>query len=122
MNKTKTADRDFDASRCYDAICPWCGGEKTVTATGIRYAPGFSGPQVLEMPCFVCDGVGKISTFQVDRMRLGESFRHYRVDVLGLGLREAANKWGMKASELSYIEQGKTATDWTPPGWSESSS
>ncbi len=110
------------SSRLDDVTCPSCAGHKTVTATGIRYAPGFSGPQVVEMPCFVCDGVGRISTFQVARMKLGESFRHHRVFVLGLGLRKAANKWGMKAFELSGIEQGKTVTDWTPPGWLDASS
>ncbi len=81
-------------SSIFETECPSCCGRKTVIATGIRYAAGFDGPQVVEMPCFVCDGVGRISSFQVDRMRLGESFRHYRVSVLHMGLREAAEKWG----------------------------
>ena len=122
MNEPKDDTRNSGEMRCYDAECPSCGGEKTVTATGIRYAPGFSGPQVLEMPCFVCDGVGRISLSQVERMERGESFRRYRVDVLQLGLRSAADKWNMKASELSQIEQGKLSTYWTPPGWSDTSS
>lgn len=101
--------------------CPACDGAKTVVAFGIRYAPGHSGPPHRELPCHVCDGIGEVSGEQVSRMERGGRFRRHRVDVLRLGLREAAIKWGMKPSELSYIEQGKVATDWTPPGLADSS-
>jgi hypothetical protein len=52
-------------------------------------------------------------------MERGGQFHNYRVDVLGLGLREAAKLWGMKPTDLSYIEQGRVETDWVPPGFVE---
>lgn len=101
--------------------CPSCDGKRTIVAFGIRYAPGHSGPPVRELPCHVCDGLGEVSRDQVSRMDRGERFRRHRVGVLGLGLQEAALQWGKKPSELSCIEQGKIETDWTPPGWPDSS-
>jgi hypothetical protein len=120
MTKLNDADECSRACGCYVA-CPECDGDKTMTAVFVKYAPGHSGPPVRELPCHVCDGRGEVSSEHVLRMERGEKFRHYRLRILGYGLREAADRWGMKASELSYIEQGKTVTDWTPPGWADSS-
>lgn len=100
-------------------ICPSCDGGKTTTAVFVRYAPSHNGAPVRQLPCHVCGGCGHVASDQIARMNRGRCFRRYRVDVLSLGLREAANKWGMKASELSCIEQGKTETEWTPPGWAD---
>ena len=120
MTKPNDADECSRACGCYVA-CPECDGDKTMTAVFVRYAPGHSGPPVRELPCHVCEGRGEVSNEQVLRMERGNKFRHYRSRILGYGLREAADMWGMKASELSYIEQGKIVTDWTPPGWADSS-
>lgn len=117
---SKDVDESSRVHGCY-VVCPECDGEKTVTADFVRYVPGHSGPPVRELPCHVCDGRGEVSSEQVSRMGRGDKFRHYRAMILGYGLREAADRWGMKASELSYIEQGKTVTDWIPPGWADSS-
>lgn len=105
---------------CFRA-CPACDGKKTITGVFVKYAPGHAGPPVREFPCHVCDGRGEVTHDQILRMERGEKFRHYRSMILGYGLRAAAERWGTKPSELSYIEQGKTETDWTPPGWSDSS-
>jgi hypothetical protein len=71
------------------------------------------------MPCIVCDGKGTITDVRERRMERGAKFHNYRVDVLQLGLRKAAELWGMKPTELSYIEQGRVETDWVPPGYVE---
>jgi hypothetical protein len=49
----------------------------------------------------------------------GGKFHKYRVEVLQLGLRKAAELWGINAVQLSYIEQGRVETDWVPPGYVE---
>jgi rRNA maturation protein Nop10 len=90
-------------------ICPDCGG-KGVLSVLFQIA-------LKEMECPSCKGIGRVTLDHLARIELGKKFRKYRVEICGLGLREAASLWGMKASELSYIEQGKTVTDWTPPGW-----
>lgn len=100
-------------------MCPGCDGERLVVVSGIRYAPGHDGPSVAKIACIVCRGAGEISEERVERIRLGESFANYRMGILGLGLREAAKRWGLRASELSRIEQGEIVTDWVPPGWSD---
>ena len=86
--------------------CPACGGDKSMIATCIRYAPGHGGPPVLEMPCFRCDGRGEITPEHMERIKVGRELREYRRDTLGLGLREASERFGMRPSELSALEQG----------------
>lgn len=99
--------------------CPGCRGEKKTQLVHVKYAPGYSGPPITELPCFVCDGSGTITDKRHQLMKHGEKIRRFRVEVLGLGLREAATRWGFSGSELSYIEQGRIATNWTPPGYKE---
>jgi hypothetical protein len=98
--------------------CPSCDGDKQLPAF-VSYAPGFSGPPVRLLPCPECDGVGSITQEHQARKQLGESMRKYRTNALQLGLREAADKWGMRPSVLSMIEQGKIVSDWRPPGFTE---
>lgn len=99
--------------------CPVCEGSETVIATGIRYSPDFQGSRqpAITMPCFGCKGEGKVSPAKLALMERGESWHAYRVNTLGLTLREAASLWGMKPSELSRLEQGEVDTDWSPPGY-----
>ena len=73
----------------------------------------------MEMPCMTCDGKGDITDQHAARISRGKQFRDYRVSHLRLGLRQAAYVFGMSLVELSNIEQGKTETTWTPPGWKE---
>lgn len=109
----KTEDRTSPES----VQCPACNGDKTMTAVFVKYAPGYSGPPIREFDCYLCNGKGEVPKDQIERTDRGNAFRRFRVSELGLGLREAADKWGMKASELSLIEQGMTETDWKPPGF-----
>jgi len=97
--------------------CPTCGGDGTNVTAFIIYAPGHGGPPARVMKCHSCGGTGIVSDEHAERIRIGENYRDYRTNGLGLTLRSAAFEWGMPPSELSYIEQGKTITDWTPPGW-----
>jgi hypothetical protein len=99
--------------------CPTCGGDGTNVAAFIIYAPGHGGPPARVMQCHSCGGAGMVSKDHAERMRIGENYRDYRTNGIGLTLRSAAAEWGMSPSELSYIEQGKTITDWSPPGWAE---
>lgn len=85
----------------------------------VKYAPGYSGPPITELPCVVCNGKGVVSDVREQCMIRGAKFHDFRVNVLQLGLRKAAELWGMKPTELSYIEQGKVETDWVPPGYVE---
>ncbi len=100
-------------------MCPGCKGSKTMMACFVIYSPGHKGPRFREHNCSTCKGRGEISIEQHHRMELGKKYRDYRLNVIGYGLIQAAEKWGMNASDLSYIEQGKVVTDWTPPGWTE---
>lgn len=98
-------------------LCPSCHGKKQVPVFGIRYAPGHTGPSSGIFPCHFCEGVGTISTERQARIAIGKAYHDYRVEVLQLGLREAADLWGLKPSHLSSIELGKVETDWKPPGF-----
>lgn len=100
-----------------DIPCPSCGGSKQLQIVHVKYAPGYKGPPVTEMPCIVCDGAGTITAVREQRMERGGKFHKYRVDFLQLGLRKAAELWGINAVQLSYIEQGRVETDWVPPGF-----
>lgn len=85
----------------------------------VKYAPGYSGPPITELPCVVCNGKGVVSDVREQCMIRGAKFHDFRVNVLQLGLRKAAELWGMKPTELSRIEQGLIKTDWVPPGYVE---
>lgn len=100
-------------------VCPGCEGSKVTEMVFVSYAPDYDGPPVRDVPCVVCDGIGNISAERMRLIELGESYRRFRVDVVKYGLREASEKWGVSVLELSLIEQGKSKTTWTPPGWSQ---
>ena len=102
-----------------DIPCPSCKSSKQLQIVHVKYAPGYSGPPISEMPCVVCNGKGVVSEEREQRMERGGQFHNYRVKVLGLGLREAARLWGFSGTELSRIEQGLIKTDWVPPGFVE---
>lgn len=108
------------ASRCY-ASCPRCSGSGEVTVVFVTAKPRSCGMPMGEYPCDACDGTGQVTCNKLHRMKRGESLRHYRVKVCGLGLREAARLWNIKAVDLSRIEQGLVVTNWAPPGFVEQS-
>jgi hypothetical protein len=73
----------------------------------------------MNIPCPDCNGLGIVTPEFIERYTRGLDFKSYR-ERLGLGLREAADKWGIKASMLSDIEWGRIEIPhWTPPGYSE---
>jgi RecJ-like exonuclease len=105
------------ASRRY-ATCPRCDGSGEVTVVFVTSQPR-SKPPIGEFECDACHGEGKVTQYKLSKMKRGEAFRKYRVTVCGLGLREAAKRWGIRAVELSEIEQGVRQTAWIPPGFED---
>lgn len=88
--------------------CEMCDGAKVIHTI-----------KVLNITCPLCDGSGSLSDERRRRLAIGLKYRAYRENS-GLGLREAALRWGMKPSELSQIEQGKSENlSWRPPGYAE---
>ena len=118
MSTEETCQSAPSASRCY-ATCPRCSGSGEVTVVFVTSQPR-SKPPIGEFECDACHGEGKITQYKLSKMKRGEAFRKYRVTGCGLGLREAAKRWGIKAVELSEIEQGIRQTAWIPPGFSDS--
>lgn len=57
------------------------------------------------IPCPVCQGAGWVTNARLKRWQQGQTFEEYRVK-RGLGLREAADKMGIKPSILSCMEMG----------------
>ena len=100
--------------------CPDCEGKGTQFVFGIRYAPGHSGPTAKDIPCTRCNGRKVIQEKQLAWIERGRELRRVRVEELQLGLREAADLWGMRASHLSKLESGKIDnSDWSPPADTE---
>jgi transcriptional regulator with XRE-family HTH domain len=87
-------------------ICPTCGGSVENFVTFIRYASGHTGPPSRMLPCHQCDGTGEISDEQSDWIKLGEIMRRERIG-RNVGLREEAERRGMRPSTLSKMEQGR---------------
>lgn len=105
------------ASRRY-ATCPRCDGSGEVTVVFVTSQPR-SKPPIGEFECDACHGEGKVTQYKLSKIKRGDAFRKYRVTVCGLGLREAAKRWGIRAVELSEIEQGVRQTAWIPPGFED---
>lgn len=102
-------------------VCPTCNGSKQLFLLCVSYTKTLSQKRTGEISCFVCNGTGSISSDQLQRSEKGAKFRNYRESTLNLGLREAAELWGMSPSVLSAIELGLLVSEWTPPGWKEGS-
>lgn len=103
-----------------EIVCPRCHGNKKLTGIFPSYAPGRSGPPVIEMDCHICRGTGTVDSKTIQLIEAGRRCRKFRVEICGLGLRRAAEQWGMNPSELSRIEQGVSEnTKWKPPGYPE---
>jgi hypothetical protein len=116
MSTEKTQESAPSASRY--VTCPRCSGSGEVTVVFVTSQPR-SKPPIGEFECYACHGEGKVTQHKLSKMKRGEEFRKYRVTGCGIGLREAAKRWGIKAVELSEIEQGIRQTDWIPPGFND---
>lgn len=78
-------------------LCPQCDGFGKIFGTCFHYAVKF---------CDLCKGTGTVSDITLLWHKRGEALRAYRVKVLGLGLRKAAEKFNVDASNLSKMERG----------------
>ena len=76
--------------------CPQCNGFKEITDIFRRFV----------LPCPLCMGKGKVANKHVLWIARGKKLRDFRLDVLGIGLREAARKFQVDASNLSKMERG----------------
>jgi hypothetical protein len=95
--------------------CNFCDGEGKLTGMFPKYAEGHSGPPVVELTCHHCSGTGKRPLLALQWIARGEELKARRL-FRGLGLREAADLWGKKPSELLAIENGLVDNlTWEPP-------
>ncbi len=94
--------------------CPSCtAGERDLIPVFLR-RDGTGGKPVQLTPeefhrlreCPVCDGVGLITDKRQQWIKHGACLKNARIR-RGLGLREAALKWGMQPSDLSDLEMGR---------------
>lgn len=88
--------------------------DKCPTCDGFGFLIPFPTHQMSKMPekdlksiltCDTCDGTGEAEINYVWQ-RQGEYLRYYRMDLLGLGLREACRKFDLDPSNLSKMERG----------------
>jgi ribosome-binding protein aMBF1 (putative translation factor) len=87
-------------------ICPDCKGSGK---TGLVHINRGDQPHEWRegMPCWRCDGTGKIPDEMRDWMERGEVLRKARI-TREVSLRERAKELGISASELSAMERGRT--------------
>lgn len=58
------------------------------------------------LPCFYCDGVGRVNDDKFAALQLGEHFRKQRI-ARGESVFEASKRLGLSPAELSGLERGK---------------
>ena len=58
------------------------------------------------LPCFTCQGIGHIPKRSDIWIKQGEELKKYRLNVLGLGLREACREYDYDPANLSKMERG----------------
>lgn len=84
--------------------CPTCRGEKTITGIGCP------GGHIITMACHRCGGTGIVADNQKVWVSQGQKMKKSRMDK-NLSLREAAARIGIKAFELSQMENGMKEPD-----------
>jgi DNA-directed RNA polymerase subunit M/transcription elongation factor TFIIS len=87
--------------------CPDCDGSGTLRMLFPKYAEGVTGPPALDIACTTCNGSKVVSSdyFRFEKSGLECLSLRQSMD---LGLREAADKLGIKASELLSYERGRS--------------
>jgi len=96
--------------------CPVCEATGNLAAIGTRRVVGGPTRGQMELPCVLCKGAKQIPAIQRTWLAYGAILANYRMQRLRLGLREAADMLGMKASALSAIETGQVDnTGWVYP-------
>lgn len=86
-----------------ERICPACKGERGVHA--LVDGRTYSGPRWV--PCFFCEGMGRVNGTQFDRWKIGRSHRDARV-ANGESMHECARRLGISVAELSAMENGRS--------------
>lgn len=79
--------------------CPECKGQGEITAFG---CPGFT---PIRIPCELCKKTGEITGEQAEWVKIGETMRQDRIS-RGYTLRKEAERRGIDAIKLSYMERG----------------
>jgi hypothetical protein len=99
---------------CPPISCPMCRGGPlvvlTVKTVGGRRLTEEQLRAISQIECPDCDGLGIIMPRRYGWHVLGEKLKTWRVKVKRLGLREAAEKWGLTPSRLLGIEHGRVYT------------
>ena len=62
--------------------------------------------KIIELPCELCKGTGKIKDKQIEWILQGTKLKTYRLWDKGLTLREAAKALNIDPSNLSKMERG----------------
>lgn len=76
--------------------CPSCDG----------FGKLFGAFHPVVIPCPTCEEKGYIPKRSDIWIKQGKELKEYRLNVLGLGLREACRKYNYNASNLSKMERG----------------
>ena len=105
MNNSTSDGRVAGGPADDPVACPDCDGSGTMLALFVRYAPGHSGPPVREMRCPFCSGDRTVPREKLAWRREGDRIRDYRREHQ-LTLRVASERWGLRPSEVSALEQG----------------
>ena len=89
--------------------CPCCDGYGNIVLIGCVGVPaprqkGIQG----QLYCPQCNGSGQIDSRQMEAIEFGEKVQNYRLTVLRTTLRETTKQIGVKPSEQSCLEMGRT--------------
>lgn len=93
-------------SNRFNIPCPTCDSKGELIASGIRYGEGSSGPYSQMAPCPDCLGKKTLTAEQLKWKERGKNIREWR-RAKGLTLIQAANRFGLRVTELSGIESGR---------------
>lgn len=81
-------------------------------ASGIQYAEGHSGPYCAMTQCIDCGGKKEIPEAMLEWRKRGKEIREWRRGH-DLTLRDAAERCGLRPSDVSYLECGRiNNADW----------
>ena len=72
-------------------------------------------PQVVEMPCDICDGTGEVPDGQKERLERGAAHKRKRFD-LDMNLRVFCKEYGLDPVLVSQYERGKLVEFHSPIG------
>lgn len=80
-------------------VCPACKGKGSTTSIG---CPGF---KIINSPCMLCKGEGRVTKDQEEFFKAAEGKRRDRIK-RGFTLRQEAERLGITPVQLGQIERG----------------